>query len=42
MLRAEYPIAVERFEMAFKQAREYGILRKKYFGRALNFDVELD
>lgn len=31
-VRAEYPIAVKRFGKAINQAREYGILRKKYMG----------
>ncbi len=31
-VRAEYPIAVQRFGKAIEQAREYGILRKKYMG----------
>ncbi len=29
-VRAEYPIAVKRLKIAIEQAREYGILRKKY------------
>ena len=34
-IRAEYPIAVKRFGKAIEQAREYGILRKKYMGYKL-------
>ncbi len=34
-VRAEYPIAVKRFGKAIEQAREYGILRKKYMGYKL-------
>lgn len=34
-VRAEYPIAVKRFGKAIEQAREYGILRKKYMGHKL-------
>ena len=30
-VRAEYPIAVERLQIAIKQAREYGLLRQEYF-----------
>ena len=30
-VRAEYPIAVERLRIAIDQAREYGLLGKKYF-----------
>ena len=29
-VRAEYPIAVKRLKIAIQQAREYGILRRKY------------
>ena len=29
-VRAEYPIAVKRLKIAIEQARDYGILRKKY------------
>ena len=34
-VRAECPIAVKRFGKAIEQAREYGILRKKYMGHKL-------
>ena len=40
-VRAEYPIAVERLEIAIKQAREYGLLGKDIFGTGFNFDVEI-
>ena len=30
-VRAEYPIAVKRLQIAINQAREYGLLRRKYF-----------
>ncbi|MFR8104319.1 MAG: NADH-quinone oxidoreductase subunit NuoF [Clostridia bacterium] len=40
-VRAEYPIAVERFGVAIKQAREYGLLGKKIFGSNFDFDVEI-
>ncbi len=30
-VRAEYPIAVKRLQIAINQAREYGVLRKEYF-----------
>ncbi len=30
-VRAEYPIAVERLNIAIKQAREYGLLGKRTF-----------
>ncbi|MBN1399024.1 MAG: FAD-dependent oxidoreductase [Bacteroidetes bacterium] len=38
-VRAEYPLAVERFKKAVDQAREYGILGKKIFGSSFSFDM---
>ena len=40
-IRAEYPIAVERLNVAIKQAREYGLLGKDIFGTGFDFDIEL-
>ncbi|MGI6173069.1 MAG: NADH-quinone oxidoreductase subunit NuoF [Christensenellales bacterium] len=40
-VRAEYPIAVKRLEIAIKQAKEYGLLGKDIFGSGFNFDIEL-
>lgn len=40
-VRAEYPIAVKRLEIAIKQAREYGILGKNIWGTGFTFDVEI-
>ncbi len=40
-VRAEYPIAIHRLEIAIKQAREYGLLGKNIFGSGFNFDIEL-
>ncbi|MCC8029113.1 MAG: NADH-quinone oxidoreductase subunit NuoF [Lachnospiraceae bacterium] len=40
-VRAEYPIAVERLNIAIGQAREYGLLGKDIFGTGFNFDIEL-
>ncbi|MDD6876549.1 MAG: NADH-quinone oxidoreductase subunit NuoF [Clostridiaceae bacterium] len=40
-IRAEYPIAVERLEIAIKQAREYGLLGKNIFGTDFCFDIEI-
>ncbi len=40
-VRAEYPIAVERFDIALKQAREYGILGNNIFGTNFSFDIEI-
>lgn len=38
-IRAEYPIAVERLEIALAQAREYGLLGENIFGTGFNFDI---
>ena len=40
-VRAEYPIAVKRLEIAIAQAREYGLLGKNIFESGFDFDIEL-
>ncbi len=40
-VRAEYPIAVERLQIAIDQAREYGLLGKGIMGTDFNFDLEI-
>ncbi len=40
-VRAEYPIAVKRFQTAINQAREYGILGQNIWGTGFNFDLEI-
>ncbi|MCG4586352.1 NADH-quinone oxidoreductase subunit F, partial [Anaerosalibacter bizertensis] len=40
-VRAEYPIAVHRLEVAIEQARENGLLGKNIFGTDFDFDIEL-
>jgi NADH:ubiquinone oxidoreductase subunit F (NADH-binding)/(2Fe-2S) ferredoxin/Pyruvate/2-oxoacid:ferredoxin oxidoreductase delta subunit len=40
-VRAEYPIAVKRLQIAIKQAREYGLLGTNIFGTNFNFDMEV-
>ncbi len=40
-VRAEYPIAVQRFGIAIKQAREYGILGENIWGADFSFDIEI-
>ncbi len=40
-VRAEYPIAVNRLNIAIKQAREYGLLGENIFSSGFNFDIEL-
>ena len=37
-VRAEYPIAVKRLQIAIDQAREYGLLGEHIFGTDFNFD----
>jgi len=38
-VRAEYPIAVKRLQIAIDQAREYGLLGKNIFGSGFDFDL---
>ena len=40
-VRAEYPIAVKRLEIAIKQAREMELLGKDIFGTGFDFDIDL-
>lgn len=40
-VRAEYPIAVKRFQKAIDQAREYGILGKNIWNTGFDFDLEI-
>lgn len=40
-VRAEYPIAIKRLEIAINQAREYGLLGKNIFDSGFDFDIEL-
>jgi len=40
-VRAEYPIAVERLQIAINQARELGLLGKNILGSGFDFDMEL-
>ena len=40
-VRAEYPIAVKRLEIAIGQARKYGLLGKNILGSGFSFDIEL-
>ncbi len=40
-VRAEYPIAVKRLEIAINQAHEYGLLGKDIFGTGFDFDIGL-
>ena len=36
-IRAEYPLAIQRMELAIKQAKRYGILGRNIFGTDFNF-----
>ena len=40
-VRAEYPIAVERLNIAISQAKKMGLLGKNIFGKCLDFNLEL-
>ena len=40
-VRAEYPIAVHRLQVAIGQAKEYGLLGKNIFGLGFDFDLEI-
>lgn len=40
-IRAEYPIAVKRLQIAIDQAREYGFLGKNIFDSGFDFDIGL-
>ena len=40
-IRAEYPLAVHRLEVAISQAREYGLLGQNILGSGFDFDIEI-
>lgn len=40
-VRAEYPIAVNRLEIAIRQAKEYGLLGKNIFDSGFDFDLHI-
>ncbi|MCC8123461.1 MAG: NADH-quinone oxidoreductase subunit NuoF [Oscillospiraceae bacterium] len=40
-IRAEYPVAVKRLQIAIEQAREYGLLGKNILNAGFDFDLEL-
>ncbi len=40
-VRAEYPIAVHRLQIAIKEAREAGLLGKNIFGSGFDFDIDI-
>ncbi|NLW12582.1 MAG: NADH-quinone oxidoreductase subunit NuoF [Clostridiaceae bacterium] len=40
-VRAEYPIAVQRLQLAIDQAREYGLVGKNIFDSGFDFDIDI-
>ena len=40
-IRAEYPLAVHRLQVAIRQARDYGLLGEHIFGTDFSFDIEI-
>ncbi len=40
-VRAEYPIAVHRLQVAISQAKEYGLLGENIFGTDFSFDLDI-
>ena len=40
-VRAEYPIAVERLQIAIEDARKAGVLGKDIFGKGFDFDMDI-
>ena len=40
-IRKEYPIALERLNLAIEQARDYGLLSKNILGSRFSFDIEV-
>lgn len=40
-IRAEYPLAIKRLEIAIAQAKEKGFLGKNIFGTGFDFDIEI-
>ncbi|MBQ0112563.1 MAG: 4Fe-4S binding protein [Bacteroidales bacterium] len=40
-IRAEYPLAIHRLQVAINQAKEYGLLGEDIFGTGFDFDIEL-
>ncbi|MCQ2604708.1 MAG: NADH-quinone oxidoreductase subunit NuoF [Spirochaetia bacterium] len=40
-IRAEYPLAIRRLEVAMKQSREYGLLGENILGTDFSFDIEI-
>ncbi|MBK7093932.1 MAG: 4Fe-4S binding protein [Saprospiraceae bacterium] len=40
-IRAEYPLAIKRLNIALEQAKEYGLLGENIFGSGVNFSIKV-
>lgn len=40
-IRAEYPLAIKRLQIALKQAKKYGLIGKNILETGFNFDIEI-
>ncbi|MDR0689802.1 MAG: NADH-quinone oxidoreductase subunit NuoF [Spirochaetaceae bacterium] len=40
-IRAEYPLAIKRLQIALEQAKNYGLLGKDILGSGFDFDIEI-
>ena len=40
-IRAEYPLAIKRLQIAMKQAEDYGIIGKDIFGTGVDFHIKI-
>lgn len=40
-IRAEYPLAIHRLNIAIQEAKSYGLLGERLFGTSFNFDIEI-
>lgn len=40
-IRAEYPLAIQRLQIALKEARDKGFLGSRVFGSGFNFDIKI-
>lgn len=40
-IRAEYPLAIQRLEVAIKQAKEYGLIGKNIFETGVDFEIKI-
>jgi NADH:ubiquinone oxidoreductase subunit F (NADH-binding)/Pyruvate/2-oxoacid:ferredoxin oxidoreductase delta subunit len=40
-IRAEYPLAIQRLEIALKQAKEYGLLGENVFGTGVDLQIKI-